>query len=498
MKNYLTLLMIWAMFFQSENSLAQTNGLKVDTAITHYNYLIASKNPADRTLLKQELYQLLASDNEKDWVTAHLFFSMIKTSTADSILSAEEMKFPTGLAVRDKQAKVIYDETDALKKEELYQKWIKDFPPEKSSMDRNQYDYVRTAISVAFAKADNVQKALQYAGMIEADWYKGSSYAATADELLKHDHSIDALVLYKKARNNAYKYLTTNRQDRYASNASWGFASYGYSIAEILYKQKKYEEALTYAKQARDSSKYEIGNQNPYYIKTLMALGKNQEAFDEIEAAIKQGKATVEMREAIQTLYGKVKGSMAGYDQYMASVNKILADKKRAEIAKSMINLPAPNFTLKDVDGNTVSLASLKGKIVVVDFWAIWCVPCKASMPAMLLAINKYKDDPDVKFLFIHTWENHHRNQKFDDSPTITAKKYVDDSHYPFRVLMDLKDPVTGKNNVVTSYKVTAIPTKFVIDKMGNIRFRLTALTDGDDAGAEEVSAMIDLTKGAK
>ncbi len=95
-----------------------------------------------------------------------------------------------------------------------------------------------------------------------------------------------------------------------------------------------------------------------------------------------------------------------------------------------------------------------------------------------------------------HTWENRRKNLKTDVDPTQTAKKYMADNKYPFRVLMDLKDPVTGKNKVVSSYQVTGIPTKFVIDKNGMIRFRLTGLPHGDDAGAEEVSAMIELAKG--
>lgn len=476
---------------------SQANNTKIDTSIRYYNGLANSKNPADKFILKQHLYNLLKSNNENDWITAQRFFMRINTATADSVLKEEKLKFPAGVVVRDEQAKIIYREPDAIKMEALYKIWIKEFPPEKFEIEKNQYDYVRTAIAVAFAKLDNVQKALQYTNMVKADWYKGISWATTADELLKHQHINEALLLFKNARENAYKYLTTNRTDKYAENAGRNFVSYSNSVAEILFQQKKYKEALIYAKQARDSSQNVIGNRNPYYVKTLMVLGKNEEAFDEIIANIKIGKATVEMKEALPALYVKVKGSSTGYEQYMASVNKILASNKKAEIAKQMINLPAPDFTLKDVDGNTVSLASLKGKVVVVDFWAIWCVPCKASFPSMRLVVNKYKNDADVRFLFVHTWENHHSNLtgKIDDTPTLTAKHYVEDNNYPFRVLMDLKDPVTGKNKVVSSYHVTAIPTKFVIDKNGNIRFRFTGLTNGDDAAAEEVTAMIELAK---
>jgi peroxiredoxin len=107
----------------------------------------------------------------------------------------------------------------------------------------------------------------------------------------------------------------------------------------------------------------------------------------------------------------------------------------------------------------------------------------------MQTAVNRYKDDPNVQFLFIHTWE------RADSTPTVNAKKFIGEKKYSFEVLMDLKDAQTGANKVVESFKVSGIPTKFVIDKNGNIRFRFTGFAGGDDAAVEEISAMIELAQ---
>ena len=166
----------------------------------------------------------------------------------------------------------------------------------------------------------------------------------------------------------------------------------------------------------------------------------------------------------------------------MADIAKEIKIKSMAEMSKSMISKPAPDFVLRDLNGKTVSLSSLKGKLVVLDFWATWCVPCKKSFPAMLRAQKKF---PNVRFLFIDTWEH--------GDAIAAVKSYIKESKYPFEILMDLRDPQTGDCDVVKRYEVTGIPTKFIIDKEGNIRFKVTGMKDGEDAAVDEISAMIEL-----
>jgi peroxiredoxin len=490
MKVYLKVILIGTSLLWVKQISSQTvkTAVTKDTTVQYLSKFVKSADANDKVLLENKLYILLKSDKEKDWLTARNFFYQIKkVAVSDSISKADKIRFPLGLLVRGDETKPIYDENDAVKKEQLYKTWYKKFPPEKLDGNGIAYDYVRNSIAVAYAKAGNVQKTLEYANMIYTPVWKGEGWASPAYELQKGGHLTEALELLKKARNNSYKYMTTKKNDEGAGFAVQGFGGYSTSIADILYKQKKYAEALKYIKEAYDSSKTVRAGLNSTYAKILMALGKDQQAFDKINEAVKEGQANEGMKENLKTLYVKVKGSNAGYEEYMVSLNKILAEKIKKEIAKQIINLPAPMFTLKDVDGNTISLADYKGKTVVVDFWATWCGPCKKSFPAMRMAVNKYKDAPNVKFLFIHTWE------RGDDAPTASAKKYIDDNKYPFKVLMDLKDSISGVNKVVESFKVMGIPTKFVIDKNGNIRFKFTGFDGGNDAAVEEVSAMIEL-----
>ncbi len=127
-----------------------------------------------------------------------------------------------------------------------------------------------------------------------------------------------------------------------------------------------------------------------------------------------------------------------------------------------------------------VDIAELKGKVVIVDFWATWCGPCIASFPGMQKMVNKYKDDPNVKFIFVDTWETAEDKKK-------NAQDFMTSKKYNFDVLLD------NDNKTVEQFKVDGIPTKFVIDKNGKIRFKSVGFSGSDDKLMAELTAMIDM-----
>ena len=124
----------------------------------------------------------------------------------------------------------------------------------------------------------------------------------------------------------------------------------------------------------------------------------------------------------------------------------------------------APNFNLTSLDGNQVSLASLKGKVVLLDFWATWCGPCKAAMPTMQKLHEAYKDR-GVVILGVNTWEKN----------VDAAKDYIAKKKFNYGCLLNGDD-------LAKAYGVTGIPTLVIIGKDGTVAMAEIGLSD--DSGA--------------
>lgn len=148
------------------------------------------------------------------------------------------------------------------------------------------------------------------------------------------------------------------------------------------------------------------------------------------------------------------------YDLLGPKIKKLptgVAFGKRIEIAKQLqIGRPAFAFTQNDTLNRPVSLASFKGKYVLIDFWASWCGPCRKENPNVVAAFNKYKDK-DFTVLGVSL-----------DRPGQKEKwlKAIHDDHLDWTHVSDLK---FWDNEVAKLYDIKAIPQNLLIDKEGKI-----------------------------
>lgn len=121
--------------------------------------------------------------------------------------------------------------------------------------------------------------------------------------------------------------------------------------------------------------------------------------------------------------------------------------------AAGELSSPAPDFTLQSRAGADVSLADLRGEVVMINFWATWCGPCRQEMPH-LEALHQRYNELGFKLLGVNV-----------EADSRLSDKFLEETPVTFDILFD------PKNDVSELYEVIAMPSTVLIDRQGNMRF---------------------------
>ena len=157
--------------------------------------------------------------------------------------------------------------------------------------------------------------------------------------------------------------------------------------------------------------------------------------------------------------------SLPGCDNSTAQQNnKRLIENGKSKQENSN-DLRAPGFSLADLEGNTISLDQMRGKVVLLNFWGTWCGPCRKEIPDFINLMKKHNKD-GLEIIGI----------TLTSGPPENIKAFADKWGINYKLLTDIKgnetQTVTALYGQATGKRITGIPTTFIIDREGVIQKR--------------------------
>ena len=286
---------------------------------------------------------------------------------ADSIRTIFIAADPKGKVAEAAQENLIYQERDPATRVRLIEEFLGAFPQKGSALDNMHMQLFAFATRANdYAKAEAV--------LASMDHPSGQMYNSLAWPLIEKGENLEQAVVWAKKGVDLLDPTDLSQKPRSSTTADWKrnttfgrgmvLDTYGFGLMK-LGKDSEAERAFDEALRLTEYQDPEI---NQHAVECLIQGKKYQKAAEVSLASITKGKANTALMDLYAKAYGAVHGSDKGLQQSIESAQqaaqKALADK----VASERVNTPAPVFSLKSLDGSTVSLSDLRGKIVVVDF----------------------------------------------------------------------------------------------------------------------------------
>ncbi|HMD14314.1 MAG TPA: redoxin domain-containing protein, partial [Bacteroidota bacterium] len=416
------------------------------------------------------VYSSGKGNDEAYWDLIQWYEKLGDSSSAARLIHEANEKFPGGKSALLIRYREITKNKDLSRKPEMLEKLLVDFP----TMDEKQKENYMVSLSRAYISTKNFDKAADVLSKLKHPM--ASYYNALSWPLIEKGEQLDKAVPWAKHGVDLARNPDPSDKPGYYKRKDWDEQSkemldmvldtYGYGLLQL----NKNEEAEKIYREVYDDSKGEDPDMDAHYVEALVHNKHFEEALITGRQCIEELHESPKLTEMMKEAYAKKEGSEKGFDALpadkqkkfdamIAEANSVKIEKLRKKLLASRTNTPSIDFTMRDLQGTPVVLSSLKGKIVVLDFWATWCGPCRASFPYYQKVYEKYQKNSHVVFLAVDSWEG----LKDVAATVANAKKFLDDNKYTFPVVLDDK--------VGEKYKVTGIPTKFIIDKNGEIAF---------------------------
>jgi peroxiredoxin len=385
-----------------------------------------------------------------------------KADSLRTILLAENPKGKVASATRTTE---ISKEKDPLTKTKLLEKFLVDFPMKEEELLAYQRQLLMGFVQTA--QYEKGYALLKSSPKIDPALYRTLA-SAMNESGVKIDKAVDWLVegveIARKLREDAKPpFITGGEWKKNQANTLAGLLTMrGVGLVK-LGRNSEAEPVLIEAYGMKNGDDL-IVNEN--LINTYVANGKFKEAEKLGLDCIRKSKSNLKIVEKFKVAYNNVHGSLGGYD-------KTVKDAKLEEgisLLKTGINKPSPDFSLKDTSGTIVRLSDLRGRVVVLDCWSTWSVPCKASLSQFQKVFERYESYKTVAFVALNTSEN-----TIGPKREAAVKKFIAHSKLTFPVVYDNGQETAQK------FGIEGIPTTIVVDKNGNIQFVSSGSKDDNE-----------------